>query len=263
MNRKLIDQLLPSEKQKLLQALGVVERATQAGNEQAASEAMDVVKNLLAQFAPATTQDLQAKREARLWRETWDSLSPEQQKAFEATHGDRANLRRLADEAKRIADSQWEQQQLAEQNKKLEAGRWEGQQFRTKSPSANYDKLVELSNELEQKREDRLRARRERELAAEIHDDEKSRLISTMTREEYDVFLGLLKNQPTPLQKLQQFAHEQGINPIQDVNNSADLYEIGLRNDSQFNHDEPKPIDSGTEVDQLYNQALKEMTKGE
>jgi hypothetical protein len=258
-----LDQLLPSEKQRLLQ---ILEQAAEVRTPAQAEKVLQEFRQTLESALPLTAEQLQQKRDERLYREAWESLTPEQQKAFEAKYGTVGTMRRIAEQAKREVDFEWEQRQLTKFDEGYTAAAREGRMFNNTAPGTDYSKLIEASDQLEQWKRERLVARKQRELQAEQFNDEAQRILYGMDADTQARFVKLMKAEPSPLAKLQHFAREQGINSISDVNNSADLYNLGWQQEQEQSTEQeqhPYRYIEANEVDALYNQALNDMNKGE
>jgi hypothetical protein len=212
---------------------------------------------------PAPTMaDLEAKRDARIYKETWESLTPQQQKQFTQQQGTAATLRKLAQQAQQLADSEWEQSQLVEQGKQEDSNRWAGWTgARSQLPGADYDQLIRNAEQLEAKRAERVQARKQREIAAEAWDTEQERIANSLDDHERKIFMQLLNDQPRPLEALQSFVQSQTPNPIADIADSYRLYELGAEREGIGTNDtKPEPANDS---EALYNQALKDLRKGD
>ncbi len=146
---------------------------------------------------PAPTKvDLARKRDARLLAEELETLTPQERGVFDKLYGERATVRRLAQAAQVEADRLWEAREREKADAEYKAGMWQGQMYRDQLPGADYEKLFEQSKAIDKRRAERLEARKQRELAAEIHDEERARVLATMDREELAIFTELLNNLP-------------------------------------------------------------------
>lgn len=210
---------------------------------------------------PAPTMaDLERRRDERIYKETWESLTPEQQQAFTRQQGTPATLRRLQVEARRLSDEQWEAAQLEAMNKAQDSTRWNGQIMRDRLPGADYDQLERQAEELEAKRAQRLAKRAELELTAEAWNTEQERILNSLETETAQIFMDLLRNQPTPLQALQNFVEASKPNPIADIAESTRLYDIAAQEQGIAQATAPRFMEGG-ESDKYYDQALEDMMK--
>lgn len=243
-------------------ALNALEQAQKLGTVEALEQAITVAAQFARNWyrqpepAPLSERDLAQKREARLYREAYESLSEGERAEFEKQYGFSATIRRLAEEARRQADEAWEQRQLQWQDEQYRQGR--AVQHLSGAPvGTDWDKIYDLQEQTEQRRRERAEARAKRELAAEVHDEELARLLATFDREELEIFNHLMENQPTQLDALRAYKASKGHNPLENVNDPAELY--GMAFSSRGVNPETLPADiSGVEdSNTLYDIALK------
>ena len=240
-------------------ALREAQNSVNQGNLSEAEAALVRVENILKPHQTET--DLARKREERLLRETWKSLSPDQRAEFEKTQGHTATIRRLAAEARRLADEDFEKRETQGRNEEYEKGRWQGNPDRNRLPGANYDKIFELEAQSDQRRATRLEARKQRELAAEAYDEELPRVVASLDREELEFFYKLMDKQPTPLEAVTRFAQEKAPNPLEGITDSSQLYEMGLS--SNKSNESPEIWGTNSASYNVAFQQMKDEIKGE
>lgn len=190
---------------------------------------------------------LESKRQERLTRETWDSMTEQERTGFESTMGDLTIIRTLAAQAQQIADEQWIQSEQASLQKTLVAYRkslgrvkvrdQEGHEWTQDSPDTESrvsQKGAELGTASQQRAAARLAAREQRELEAEVHDDETQRLVASLGKEERQILAQLVKQQPSRLQRLQSYL-AQNRNPLAEIENPQELYQLAVEQTRQKN----------------------------
>lgn len=216
---------------------------------------------------PPTAPDLAAKRDARLYRETLASLPPEQGEEFLATHGYVPTIRRLASEARRLADETFEKREAEWQDAEYKKVMWQGTLFRNNLPPVDHDKIFELSAVTDQRRKERQEARKQRELAAEVNDEELARVLAGFDGEEFEIFNRLQGNLPTPLQAVEQFIQSKAPNPLEGIDDTGTLYRMGMGGGEEepfpWQKDLPTDISKVDDSETLYNIALRDSLRDE
>ncbi len=210
---------------------------------------------------PPTEADLARKRDARLLAEELETLTPQERGVFDKLYGERATVRRLAQAAQIEADRLWEAREQEQADAAYKAGMWQGHPDRTRLPGADYDKLFEQSEAIDQRRASRLEARKQRELAAEIHDEERARVLASLDRDELEIFSQLMDNLPPQLERLRAFKNAAGHNELEGITDTATLYEMALQSDPATRRPAAPPPDvSGIDDPKtLYDIALQQL----
>lgn len=202
------------------------------------------------------TRELEKKRQQRLEREAWESLTQDERREFESMYGANTLARKAFEKARQEADYHWEQaEQERQHNELLE---WEKTQSGGVGTNARYKKIVELARAGEQRTKERLAVRSRRELEAEIHQDEHTRLWHSMDAEEQKIFKRVLDEEPTTLERLQQFKAERR-NPIEGIDNPRELYRLATSRPVREEFIEPTSnIEKVNDPRMLYKMALRD-----
>jgi hypothetical protein len=235
--------LFPEDRQKIAEALQAVERARFSPTksnldaaELALKEATKIVTNYVrvdngGTMPQAPIEALARKRDARLFQEAMSELTPDERGAYEKKFGFYTTITRLAAEAKKQADVQWESSMQDWVQNQLDEDMRERQKMEimpNHTVGTNYDLINRLQSQVEAARQNRQGERRQRELAAEVWDNDLSRVVAGLDRDELAKFNRMLETVPSDLQALQQFKAMTGRNPIEAIEDTAKLYDMDL-----------------------------------
>jgi hypothetical protein len=209
------------------------------------------------------TQALEAKRQDRLAREAFATLTPEERDLYDQEHGPVAVARRLAEQARQESDRRW--MQADEQRQKDELAAWLTERQKTlpdgyrDNGQAGMKKLLELAEQGRGRAEQRLAARAKRELEAESHSDELHRFWATLDADEQKIFTQLLQAEPGALERVEQFKAS-ARNPLEGIDDSATLYQMAMSKPQREEYVPPlAEIDSVNDSRTLYKMARKQI----
>lgn len=171
---------------------------------------------------------LEKMRQDRLTREALEGLTLEERAKFDSQFGKVATLLRLTEIAKREADARFEKIELDWQWSELENWKKSLGVNPNTAGRAQTEKIFELSDISNKRQSARLENRKRRELEAEAHRDASERILSGLTQEEVEIVHRLLREEPTTIDRVQEFlANERKpINEIADVSSPRELYRL-------------------------------------
>ena len=173
----------------------------------------------------ARMKGLEKIRSDRLTREQYEGLTPDERTKFDSLHGKIPTMQRLADEAKRQIDARFEKIEAEWQFNELVSWRKGLSVDPRTAGRAEREKIYELASLSDQRKKARLENRRRRELEAEAQPDAARRILSCLTQEEVEIFKRLIDEEPSSLERVQQFIEERTqVNEIEGIDSPRELY---------------------------------------